>query len=83
MLLGDVRSIPSRSAPDRFRWEAATLRLSRSATGAETNYFGHPEWAQYAPGLKDVDEAVEIQDACFSPSKTQNAIPIPRSEVVS
>src|SRR5438876_6524093 len=31
------------------------------ATGAQTNYFGHDEWAQYALGLKDLDDAVEIR----------------------
>jgi NADH dehydrogenase len=31
------------------------------ATGARTTYFGHDEWAQAAPGLKDLDDAVEIR----------------------
>jgi NADH:ubiquinone reductase (H+-translocating) len=31
------------------------------AVGAETNYFGHDEWAETAPGLKDLDDAVEIR----------------------
>ncbi len=31
------------------------------AAGAGTNYFGHPEWSTFAPGLKDLDEAVEIR----------------------
>jgi NADH:ubiquinone reductase (H+-translocating) len=31
------------------------------ATGAENNYFGHDEWARVAPGLKDVDDALEIR----------------------
>jgi NADH dehydrogenase len=31
------------------------------ATGAETSYFGHDEWARYAPGLKGLDDAVEIR----------------------
>jgi NADH:ubiquinone reductase (H+-translocating) len=31
------------------------------ATGAQTNYFGHNEWEQYALGLKDLDDAVEIR----------------------
>lgn len=31
------------------------------ATGARTNYFGHDEWAALAPGLKDLDDAVEIR----------------------
>ncbi|MCA9663938.1 MAG: NAD(P)/FAD-dependent oxidoreductase [Myxococcales bacterium] len=31
------------------------------AAGARTNYFGHDEWARNAPGLKDVDDALEIR----------------------
>jgi NADH dehydrogenase len=30
-------------------------------TGATHSYFGHEEWAQYAPGLKSVEDAVEIR----------------------
>ncbi|MDB4954900.1 MAG: dehydrogenase-like protein [Myxococcales bacterium] len=31
------------------------------ATGATHNYFGHPEWEAYAPGLKTLEQAVEIR----------------------
>ena len=31
------------------------------ATGAENSYFGHDDWARVAPGLKDLDDAVEIR----------------------
>ena len=31
------------------------------ATGAENSYFGHDEWARVAPGLKDLDDAVEVR----------------------
>ena len=31
------------------------------ATGATHSYFGHDEWAPYAPGLKTVDDALEIR----------------------
>ena len=31
------------------------------ATGGRTSYFGHDEWAQFAPGLKDLNDAVEIR----------------------
>jgi NADH dehydrogenase len=31
------------------------------ATGAENSYFGHDEWQKVAPGLKDLDDAVEIR----------------------
>jgi len=31
------------------------------ATGGRTSYFGHDEWEAFAPGLKDLDDAVEIR----------------------
>ncbi|HQR32882.1 MAG TPA: NAD(P)/FAD-dependent oxidoreductase [Blastocatellia bacterium] len=31
------------------------------ATGGRTSYFGHDEWELFAPGLKDLDDAVEIR----------------------
>lgn len=31
------------------------------ATGATHAYFGHPEWARHAPGLKTIDDATEIR----------------------
>lgn len=29
--------------------------------GGVTSYFGHPEWAEYAPGLKSLDDALRIR----------------------
>lgn len=31
------------------------------ATGATHSYFGHPEWAPLAPGLKTIEDALEIR----------------------
>jgi len=31
------------------------------ATGATHSYFGHPDWARAAPGLKSVEDALEIR----------------------
>ncbi len=31
------------------------------ATGSCTSYFGHEDWRQVAPGLKDIEDAVEIR----------------------
>jgi NADH dehydrogenase len=31
------------------------------ALGGVTSYFGHPEWEQFAPGLKTLDDAVRIR----------------------
>jgi NADH dehydrogenase len=32
------------------------------ATGARHSYFGHPEWEAFAPGLKDLEDAVKIRE---------------------
>jgi len=31
------------------------------ATGAGHSYFGHPQWEAYAPGLKNIEDALEIR----------------------
>ena len=31
------------------------------AVGAGNSYFGHDEWSQYAPGLKSLEDAIEIR----------------------
>jgi NADH dehydrogenase len=43
----------------RESWEEYDFLIL--ATGAQTTYFGHPEWSRFALGLKDLDEAVEIR----------------------
>src|ERR1700733_1775897 len=36
------------------------------ATGARHSYFGHDDWAQYAPGLKSIGDALEIRRRILS-----------------
>lgn len=31
------------------------------AAGAQNDYFGHPEWSSVAPGLKSIEDAIEIR----------------------
>ncbi len=35
------------------------------ATGARFSYFGHDDWAPHAPGLKSIDDALEIRRRIF------------------
>jgi NADH:quinone reductase (non-electrogenic) len=35
------------------------------ATGATHSYFGHDDWARYAPGLKSIEDALEIRRRLF------------------
>jgi NADH dehydrogenase len=36
------------------------------AAGADTSYFGHDEFQRYAPGLKSVDDALEVRSRILS-----------------
>src|SRR6185503_12524503 len=35
------------------------------ATGAAQSYFGHPEFAEHAPGMKTIDHALELRGRIF------------------
>jgi len=41
---------------NRVKWDYLVL-----ATGATHSYFGHPEWEPLAPGLKTIEDAIEIR----------------------
>lgn len=61
VLLADVRSIdPARKIVVHDRGEIAYNYLIIAA-GAAHSYFGHDEWAAFAPGLKTLDDALEIR----------------------
>lgn len=36
------------------------------ATGATSNYFGHPQWQQLAPGMKSLDDALTVRRVVLS-----------------
>ena len=62
VLLGDVAAVE----PDAKRVRLAdggTVDYDYLvlATGATHSYFGHPEWERFAPGLKTIDDALEIR----------------------
>jgi NADH:ubiquinone reductase (H+-translocating) len=47
------------------------------ATGSSHQYFGHEAWAQYAPGLKTVEDALEIRRRIFLAFETAEREPDP------
>ena len=62
VLLGEVSDID----PDEHRVQfadGAHVHYDRLvlATGTRHSYFGHGEWERYAPGLKTVEDAIEIR----------------------
>jgi NADH dehydrogenase len=62
VLLGEVVSIDP-AARRVTRADGGTLEYDYLivATGANHSYFGHDDWAPYAPGLKTVEDALEIR----------------------
>jgi NADH:ubiquinone reductase (H+-translocating) len=62
VILGEAVSI---DVPNRRVQLADGASLSYDhlviATGATHSYFGHPEWERDAPGLKTIDDALEIR----------------------
>jgi NADH dehydrogenase len=45
------------------------------ATGATGTYFGHDEWAEHAPGLKTIEDALDIRRRIFCAYETAEAHP--------
>jgi NADH dehydrogenase len=61
VLMGEVEAIDlGRRVVRHARGEVAYDFLL-VALGGQTGYFGHPEWEQFAPGLKTLDDALRIR----------------------
>jgi NADH dehydrogenase len=51
---------PGRTAPYTLGYDSLIV-----ATGASQSYFGHPEFAEHAPGLKSIDDALDLRGRIF------------------
>jgi len=58
----DARRLVVESVPRRSEIAYDTLIL---ASGATQSYFGHPEFAHDAPGMKTIDDALELRGRIF------------------
>ena len=47
------------------------------ATGARHSYFGHPEWEQLAPGLKSIEDALDVRHAGICPDLDTQLLQVP------
>jgi len=47
------------------------------AVGSQTSYFGHDTWKEWAPGLKSVDEAVNVRHKILYAFEVAERIPDP------
>jgi NADH dehydrogenase len=62
VLLGDVTHVdPVARRVHVANHESLTYDALIVATGARHAYFGHDEWAPFAPGLKTLDDALELR----------------------
>ena len=50
------------------------------AAGATHSYFGHDEWAPHAPGLKTVDDAVDIRQRLLLAFERAERLPDPEAQ---
>ncbi|HET7435705.1 MAG TPA: NAD(P)/FAD-dependent oxidoreductase [Thermoanaerobaculia bacterium] len=61
VLLGEVTAIDTAAKRVQLVDGELSYDYLVIATGATHSYFGHPEWEPAAPGLKSIDDALEIR----------------------
>ena len=61
VLLAEARAIDPAARLVRTDRDPVPYDYLIVATGATHAYFGHPEWEQWAPGLKTLDDALEMR----------------------
>ncbi len=61
VILAEVQSIDVNAKKVRMVDRDLDYDYLIVATGARHSYFGHPEWEKIAPGLKSLEDAVEIR----------------------
>ena len=82
VLFGEVKAIDL----DARRLTVDTLGLPSElpydslilAAGAEQSYFGHPEFARHAPGMKTIDDALELRGRIFGAFEMAEREPDPQ-----
>jgi NADH:ubiquinone reductase (H+-translocating) len=61
VLLGEAVSVDTRARNLHLKDESLAYDYLILATGARHAYFGHDEWEFWAPGLKNLEDALEIR----------------------
>lgn len=59
--LGKVEAVDLKTRTVILADRTVTYDYLIVALGGVTSYFGHPEWAEYAPGLKSINDALRIR----------------------
>ena len=74
VLMEEVRAIDLSSKHVSLSKETLAYDYLVLALGGVTSYFGHPEWEQFAPGLKTLDDGLRIRNnilAAFERAETE------------
>jgi NADH:ubiquinone reductase (H+-translocating) len=66
VLLGEVNNIDPEAQKVMVGDEAIAYDTLIVATGAKHSYFGKDNWEEFAPGLKTVEDAIEMRRRIFS-----------------
>ena len=61
VMLGEARSIDTQNKVVLLSHGEISYDFLIVATGATHSYFGHEEWAEHAPGLKSIEDALRIR----------------------
>lgn len=77
VLLGDVVDIDVARRVVALRDGEVPYDRLIVAAGATHHYFGHPEWAPHAPGLKTIEDATEIRRRVLLAFETAEREPDP------
>jgi NADH dehydrogenase len=69
VMLGEVKALDPATRQVSVEILERTITLPYDslivATGAHQSYFGHPEFERFAPGLKSIDDALELRGRIF------------------
>ncbi|MEH2117393.1 NAD(P)/FAD-dependent oxidoreductase [Nostoc sp.] len=66
VLLGEVNNIDPEAKQVTVGDEAIAYDTLIVATGAKHSYFGKDNWEEFAPGLKTVEDAIEMRSRIFT-----------------
>lgn len=65
VLMGEVNNIDTKQQTVQLRYREISYDSLIVATGASHQYFGREEWANQAPGLKTIEDALEMRRRIF------------------
>jgi NADH dehydrogenase len=61
VILGEVKAVDVETRVVHLQEREIAYDYLILATGSRHSYFGHPEWEKLAPGLKSLEDAVEVR----------------------